>query len=78
MAYFFQAGVPFSSENAIGTAFSKVHSESINTIPHIFLAVQNSSIGYLVPWSLGLTPLTIRVFTTLQSIVAKDVKISTD
>ena len=36
MAYFFQAGVPFSSENAKGTAFSKVHSENINTNPHIF------------------------------------------
>ena len=32
-----------------------------------FLAVQNSSIGDLVPCLLGLTPLTIRVFTILQS-----------
>ena len=32
-----------------------------------FLAVQNSSIGDLVPWSVGLAILTIRVFTTLQS-----------
>ena len=32
-----------------------------------FLAVQNSSIGDIVPWSLGLTELTIRVFTSLQS-----------
>ena len=32
-----------------------------------FLAFQNSSIGDLVPWSVALTPLTIRVFTTLQS-----------
>ena len=32
-----------------------------------YLAVQNSSIGDLVPWSVCLTPLTIRVFTTLQS-----------
>ena len=36
---------------------------------YIFLAVQNSSIGDLVPCllCLTLTPLTIRVFTTLQS-----------
>ena len=33
----------------------------------LFLAVQNSSIGDLVPWSLCLLPLTIRVFTTIQS-----------
>ena len=33
----FQAGVPFSSEHAKGTAFSKVHSENININPHIFL-----------------------------------------
>ena len=33
----------------------------------IFLAVQNSSIGDLVPWLLGLTPLTVKAFTTLQS-----------
>ena len=33
----------------------------------VFLAVQNSSIGDLVPWSVGWAPLTIRVFTTLQS-----------
>ena len=33
----------------------------------IVLAVQNSSIGDLVTWSLGTAPLTIRVFTTLQS-----------
>ena len=33
----------------------------------IFLAVQNSSIGDLVPWSLAWAPLTIREFTTLQS-----------
>ena len=33
----------------------------------IFLAVQNSSIGDLVPCLVGLAPLTIRVFTTLQS-----------
>ena len=32
-----------------------------------FLAVQNSSIGDLVPWSVGPAPLTIREFTTLQS-----------
>ena len=37
VAYFFQAGVPFSSENPKGTAFSKVDSENINTNPHIFL-----------------------------------------
>ena len=35
MVYFFQAGVLFSSENVKGTAFSKVHSENINTSPHI-------------------------------------------
>ena len=33
----------------------------------ILLAVQNSSIGDLVPWLVALLPLTIRVFTTLQS-----------
>ena len=37
----------------------------------LFLTVQNSSIGDLVPWlvgwSVGPLPLTIRVFTTLQS-----------
>ena len=32
-----------------------------------FLAVHNSSIGLIVPCLLGLTQLTIRVFTTLQS-----------
>ena len=36
-------------------------------VKYIFLAVQNSSIGDLVPCLLGLTELTIRVFTTLQS-----------
>ena len=35
VAYFFQAGVPFSLENAKGTAFSKVHADNINTNPHI-------------------------------------------
>ena len=35
----------------------------------VFLAVQNSSIGDLVPWSLALTSLTIRVFTTLPKIL---------
>ena len=34
---------------------------------YLFLAVQNSSIGDIVPCLLGLLPLTIRVFTTLQS-----------
>ena len=34
VAYFLQAGVLFSSENAKGTAFSKVYSENINTNPH--------------------------------------------
>ena len=33
----------------------------------MFLAVHNSSIGHLVPPLVGLTKLTIRVFTTLQS-----------
>ena len=33
----------------------------------VFLAVHNSSIGDLVPCSVCLTKLTIRVFTTLQS-----------
>ena len=33
----------------------------------LFLAVQNSSIGDLVPCLVGRAPLTIRVFTTLQS-----------
>ena len=37
VVYFLQAGVLFSSENAKGTAFSKVHSENINTNPHSFL-----------------------------------------
>ena len=40
-------------------------------IYNLFLAVQNSSIGDLVPcllaWLVGPAPLTIRVFTTLQS-----------
>ena len=36
-------------------------------VKYIFLAVQNSSIGDNVPCLLGLTELTIRVFTTLQS-----------
>ena len=35
----------------------------------VFLAVQNSSIGDLVPWSVRLTKLTIRVFTTPQRLV---------
>ena len=42
VAYFFQAGVLFSSENAKGTAFSKVHSENINTNPHIFLMISSN------------------------------------
>ena len=33
----------------------------------VFLAVHNSSIGLIVPCLLGLTKLTIRAFTTLQS-----------
>ena len=33
----------------------------------VFLAVHNSSIGLIVPCLVGLLPLTIRVFTTLQS-----------
>ena len=37
MVYFFQAGVPFSSKNAKGTAFSKAFSDNINTNPHISL-----------------------------------------
>ena len=32
----FPAGVPFSTENAIKTAFSKVYSENININLHIF------------------------------------------
>ena len=32
-----------------------------------FLAVQNSSIGLIVCWSVGPAPLTIKAFTTLQS-----------
>ena len=38
-------------------------------VPYLqfFLAVQNSSIGLIVPCLLCLLPLTIRVFTTLQS-----------
>ena len=39
--------------------------KNLNTGP--FLAVQNSSIGDLVPCSLALTKLKIRAFTTLQS-----------
>ena len=31
MVYFFQAGGPFSTENAKGTAFRKVYSENKNT-----------------------------------------------
>ena len=36
VVYFFPAGVPFSTENAIKTAFSKVYSENININLHIF------------------------------------------
>ena len=35
---------------------------------HWFSAVQNRSVGDLVPWSVGWAPLTIRVTTTIQSI----------
>ena len=41
--------------------------ESVVCLLIVFLAVQNSSIGDLVPCLVRLTPLTIRVFTTLQS-----------
>ena len=37
MVYFFQAGVPFSSKNAKGTAFSKAFSDNINSNPYISL-----------------------------------------
>ena len=43
--YFFQAGVLFSSENAKGTAFSKVYSDNINTNPHILLS---GNIRYII------------------------------
>ena len=35
-ALFFPAGVPFSTENGIKAAFSKVYSENININLHIF------------------------------------------
>ena len=38
-------------------------------VKYIFLAVQNSSIGDNVPCLLGLTELTIRVFTSLHTLV---------
>ena len=44
---------------------------SLQYLPFMFLAVQNSSIGFivrpLVGWLVALTKLTIRVFTRLQS-----------
>ena len=36
VAYLFQAGVPFSTENAKWTVFRKVYSETNNTNLHIF------------------------------------------
>ena len=49
---------------------SLIHTHTYTIFP-LSLAVQNSSIGDLVPWLFGWlvcpAPLTIRVFTTLQS-----------
>ena len=65
-------GTRFASLNRTKSKSSKTSlnlAVKINIILaiHLSLAVQNSSIGDLVPWSTGLTELTIRVFTSLQS-----------
>ena len=56
----------FGSRDLNQAGLNKPH-HSANMAWHWFLAVQNRSVGDLVPWSVGWAPLTIRVTTTLQS-----------
>ena len=61
------AGLPFTVCKMAVMHLSQSRFENYFRRCQYFLAVQNSSIGDHVSWSLALTELTIRVFTTLQS-----------